>query len=464
MSMLKNMLKEEWRIHSSFFGNMNFAMVPVLMLILSFLGCLVMNQFENFIEINSSLISHFIFLFFGINVGAFGLFGKEFMNRRFGQASLLAYSSRTLPVSERKIFLDMIIKDIIYYTLIWIIPFISGYCFTLPITGNQLNPFIWISLPLAFMLGLSIVFLLSMIYANSSRIFITIFSLSSVLLILLAGIFSSGMFAKFPPYAFYITHDFIYFGISIIIILACFILSLIFFKIDYPEENPRYKDQMKISERLKFGIYSPFMMKDVLDLKRSEGGIGKIIFSFFFPMAFIWLFLSIFTKVIPGTDFLIIFTIFLGVYSPSFYTWITEYDLFNQYLFLPVKVSTIIKSKIRGFLILNILSLIALISAGSVYGEIKLLIVAIPLYMIISFFSLAITIYFTGLSPNIYLMNFRVLIKYLASIVPIMTMIIFTQILSILAFIIILLLILSISLIIFKKSFTKWDNSEQMQY
>ena len=99
------MLKEEWRIHTTILNNKMFAFFPLIIFILSFIGSLFITILKNVITIDQLFkYAHYLFFFFGLSVGAFGLFGKEIMNRRFGQASLVAYSSRTLPVSERIIF------------------------------------------------------------------------------------------------------------------------------------------------------------------------------------------------------------------------------------------------------------------------------------------------------------------------------------------------------------------------
>ena len=98
----KSMMKEEWRMHSSLFGHSGFALFPVFIFLFTFFVSLVLPVFREIVsDAGIALGMHYFFLLVGGMVGAFGLLGREFMNRRFGQASLIAYSSRTLPVSER---------------------------------------------------------------------------------------------------------------------------------------------------------------------------------------------------------------------------------------------------------------------------------------------------------------------------------------------------------------------------
>lgn len=53
--------------------------------------------------------------------------------------------------------------------------------------------------------------------------------------------------------------------------------------------------------------YLHFVAKDLLDLKRSEGGFGKLIFSFLLPAILIWMLLSALGTVLPALNTLILF-------------------------------------------------------------------------------------------------------------------------------------------------------------
>ncbi len=111
-----SMVKEEWRIHSTLFGNLSFALYPVMIFCIACMGSFILPLVTGVLPQGSlAIILHAILLLLGIMVGGFGLMGMEVMNRRFGQASLLAYSARSLPLSEREIFLTFVIKDIVYY-------------------------------------------------------------------------------------------------------------------------------------------------------------------------------------------------------------------------------------------------------------------------------------------------------------------------------------------------------------
>src|SRR5665647_1734674 len=108
---------------------------------------------------------------------------------------------------------------------------------------------------------------------------------------------------------------------------------------------------MRKSHRTKrFAYVYSSVAKDSLDLKRSEGGLGKVIFSFLLPMALIWMLLSALGEVIPALNTLTLFSLILGVLSSSMYNWLTEYDIFASYAFLPLKISDMIKSKLNSYI------------------------------------------------------------------------------------------------------------------
>src|SRR5512136_1678505 len=103
--LFSNMVKEEWRVHSTMFGSLSFALFPVMIFGIAFMGSFLVPLMRPTIPAgNLALVIHATYLMLGIMVGGFGLLGDEGMSRRFGQASLVAYSGRRLALSEKFIF------------------------------------------------------------------------------------------------------------------------------------------------------------------------------------------------------------------------------------------------------------------------------------------------------------------------------------------------------------------------
>jgi hypothetical protein len=466
LQILRSMIKEEWRIHSSLFGGSMFALFPIIMMVITFLGSISLPYLKEIIPTSQMLvILNYTFLLFGLSVGAFGLLGKEVMNRRFGQASLLAYSSRTLPVSERNILANFIVKDIIYYFFLWILPFGMGFAFASFFISVSLTYTLSILsiATLSFLMGLSVSFFLSTIYAHSAKILISILAATAVAVTALASYYGTGFASLAQVLSFSLIPSFNQITLSLLIIVIPTTFSLAFIKVDYPIRKRTFNNSLDpLTGLFRFSKYSTFMSKDFLDFKRSEGGLGKIIFSFIIPLFFIWILLSIFMKFVPILNPFIVFSMFLGIMSSSFYNWFTEFDLFNSYAFLPIKVSTMMRSKINSYMIINIVSVAILISAMLLTGQEAFFLPSLMSFLAISSYTLSITVYLVGLNPNILLYNAKIFSEYLALISPLLLALIFLSFFPvILAFSIVLV---PISYVIIKKSYEKWDKVEQPHF
>ncbi len=442
------MLKEEWRMHSSLFGNFLFASFPVIIAIFSFI---IFSSIPTIAALNQALIIiHYLFILVGLSVGTFGLLGREAMNRRFGHASLIAFSSRTLPMSEKFILFNFFVKDVIYYFIFWIIPFILGFAAFSIIKQVVVAHILLISLGLSFLLGLSTSFLLSTIYVHSKKVAI-------LLIAILSFIFSKYFQSHIPSISFFLQPSLSSFIVSLALSSLMCYLSILFFKSEYSQVK-RYKNSFdKLSScNLK---NSHFIAKDFLDLNRSEGGLAKLIFSMVLPTVIIWLVLLNFIKFIPIANFILVFSILLGVVSSSTYNWLTEFDLFSSYYFMPVKVSTIIKSKIISYAIINSIGIIALMF---IVSRAPLILPAIFSYISVSAYILSVNIYLSGLHPNLLLYNSKILLKYLLMIAPVLVLLIFLSGTRI--YLLTTLFLFIISYFITKASIKEWDKKEEIVF
>jgi hypothetical protein len=436
-------------------------------MILAFVGSLTLPILKTIIPIRQFLIIfQYLFVLFGLSIGSFGLFGREIMNRRFGQASLLAYSSRTLPVSERKIFFNFVVKDIIYYFILWILPFALGFALASPFISISFvySLSLLLILTLSFLIGLSVVFFLSTIYAHSIKLLIVILALIATFSLFsfyysdinLSFLFSSLSFSYLPSF------NQIAFSLFVIIIPTAF--SLTFLKVDYPQKKRLFKNSLdKISNWFKFSKHSIFMSKDFLDFNRSEGGLGKIIFSFLLPLVLVWFLIFVFLRFIPILNLFVIFSIFLGIMSSSFYNWFTEFDAFTSYAFLPVNVSTLIKSKVNSYILINLVSLAVLILVALWTNQMVYFLPALFSFLAVSSYTLSITVYLAGLGPNILLYNAKIFAEYLLLISPLLLALIFSSAVNPF-YLIFSLFLIPISCGIVKKSYSKWDKTEQPHF
>lgn len=120
------MIKEEWRMHSTLYRGRSFAMFPLVIFALSFSTTYIVANFSTLnISVLGSALEGIAF-FVGLSVGSLGFSSRDAMKNVLGPMNLLVYSSRTLPISQSRLLLDFIIKDIIYYTLLFLAPLALG--------------------------------------------------------------------------------------------------------------------------------------------------------------------------------------------------------------------------------------------------------------------------------------------------------------------------------------------------
>ena len=459
LELFKSMMKEEWRIHSSMFGGLMFGMFPVLLTAITFFFSLMLPILSILIPARQVLtLLQYMFIMFGLSVGSFGLFGREIMNRRFGSASLVAYSSRSLPVSEGKILANFFVKDVVYYFFLWIVPFALGFAIASPFLSVN---FVYslsflLIITLSFLIGLSVSFFLSTVYAHSLKLLLAFMALTTVSALSIAMFFglnlSMLMFSYIPTIS--------EISLSILMIVVLSSLSLKFPKIDYPQKKKLYKNSLKrLSKTLGFSD-ALFVSKDFLDFNRSEGGLGKIILSFLVPLGMIWLLIYVFIKFVPILNLLIVFSIFLGTIATSFYNWFTEYDSFNFYAFLPIKVSEVIKGKVKSFVLINLVSVAVLAAVALLIGQTQYFVPAFCSFIAIASYTLSITIYLAGLNSNILLYNAKIFSKYILYISPMLLALLFLSIVSP-SYLIFSIVLLPFSYMILKASLGKWNKEQQ---
>ena len=411
------MMKEEWRVHSTMFGSLSFALFPFMIFGIAFMGAFLVPLMRTTLPAgNLSLILHGSYLMLGIMVGGFGLLGNEVMNRRFGQASLLAYSARSLPLSEKFIFANFVVKDTVYYFFLWVLPFGLGYLLATPWTGVPLASALMLilTLSLSFLYGLCGIFFLSTVYARSKVafwlfLFACLADFGAITLIT-----GENPALLFPPLLISSAFTWTNLLVSCLLLAFLFGVSLWLFSPESVGSEKNYRDSFgPLMKRLSFLPNPPLAVKDTLDLYRSGSMIGQTIFSFILPLAVIWFFLSLLGPFFPPHGLLMIFAITAGVIASTMYTWVTMFDTFGTYACLPVAVSTLIESKLTMFAILQLIPAAFIAAVAVLAGEAAVLIPAVVLGLSVSFYAVAVMAWLTGLSPSVLVYDVRVLASYL---------------------------------------------------
>lgn len=462
-----NMVKEEWRVHSTLFGSLSFALYPVMIFCIACMGSFLLPFFTGVLPQGSlAIILHAMFLLLGIMVGGFGLMGMEVMNRRFGQVSLLAYSARSLPLSEREIFITFVIKDIVYYLILCVLPFIFGFAVASPFIHLPISVpmLLLVTLTLSFLTGLSLIFFLSTVYSRSKRalgVLCAFLFVCGAVIYLYSGINPALLF---PPLHLFYAFSAGELLIACVLILVPSAIAVFLFSSEYVDTTKRFKNTFKpLARRLSFFPNPPLAAKDLLDLERSGSFIGQVIFSFLIPLGLLWLLLSILGRFLPPGGVLLLFAILTGVIASTIYTWLTMSDTFGAYACLPVSVRTLLSSKMTSFAVLQcipaaFISVISIVSGGIAY-----LVPALALSLSVSFYACAVTVWLTGLAPNVLVYDAKVLLAWLFCVgiaLCVLIVLMFTNPYYAIASI----LLLPVAAWLLKVSYTRWDGREQQGF
>jgi hypothetical protein len=411
------MIKEEWRIHSTMFGSISFALFPILIFWIAFMGSFLLPLMRQALPSGElSIVLHANYLMLGFMVGAFGLLGSEVMNRRFGQASLLAYAARSLPLSERFIFANFVIKDTLYYFVLWVLPLALGFLLASPFIGVPITLPLLLSLTLtlAFLSGLCLVFFLSSLYSRSKPALAAVLVFLALAAGAIALVTHENPAQLFPQVMLFNAFSWANLLLCCATIVILFTISIWLFTPETADSTKHYHDMlMPLAKKLSFFPTPPLTAKDIIDMYRSGGMVGQTLFSFVIPLVVIWFFLSLLNGYLPTYGVLLEFALVTGVIASTMYTWLTMFDTFGAYACLPVSVRTVIKSKIASFTVLQIIPAVFVALAALLSGQALYLLPAVVLTLSVSFYSLGVTVWLTGLSPSVMVYSVKVMVTYL---------------------------------------------------
>ncbi|MFA6362799.1 hypothetical protein [Methanoregula sp.] len=411
------MVKEEWRVHSTMFGSLSFALFPILIFWIAFMGSFLLPLMRQALPAGElSLILHANYLMLGFMVGAFGLLGSEVMNRRFGQASLLSYSARSLPLSERFIFANFVVKDTLYYFVLWVLPLALGFLLASPFIGIPITLplLLTLTLTLSFLSGLCAVFFLSSVYSRSKPALAAILTVLAVAAGALYLVTGQNPAVYYPPLNLFLAFSWTGLLFSLAAIVFLFVISIWLFSPETIGAAKHHKSMLvPLTGKLSVFPYPPLAAKDLIDMYRSGGMVGQTLFSFLIPLVVIWFFLSLLSGYLPAYGVLIEFALVTGVIASTMYTWITMFDTFGAYACLPVSVRTLLKSKITTFSVLQIIPAVFIAAVSILSGQALYLVPAVVLCLSVSFYSLGITVWLTGLSPSVLVYDVKVMVVYL---------------------------------------------------
>ena len=391
------MIKEEWRMHSNLFGGTKFALFPIMIFLSS--AFIVLTSLITGFNIGQIEVGMQALLFFlGLNVGSIGFISRDRASNLIGEQNLLIFSSRTLPVAKRNIVATFILKDLIYYSVLFVAPMILGLA-SLNLVGSFTVLQVLLGLVTGvgmFMTGVSVTLVLASLYNLGWGYLFSFMAPVAGLLY-----FAEASLVSMTPFGFYIQPSFQSFvsGFLPFILLTFFGLAV-------------YKDVgggKTRNKKNRFGFFNHLLgydetgivAKSTLQLLRSSGGLAKIFFSFGIIFGFYAFMMSEIPFLTAGTAAPgMIAAIILSIASLSTYNWITLNDRHKNYLKLPLDHKDVFDAKLSLYLTIAVpVSWLFMGLNAYLYGLDGTVIGALALPSI-SVYLVGVTAYLAGLQPN----------------------------------------------------------------
>lgn len=397
LTLLRWMIREEWRTHTRLFGGRSFALFPLLVLALSagsfrLLGGAGIGTGE--------LLSGtgVLLLFLGLNVGTIGFVSRDVLKNLLGEFNLLMFSARTLPVSWHRIVFVFVLKDFIYYIGMFVVPAVLATLVVVPVARL---PAVLAAYSLVFAAGVSTSFMLAVMYDRSRLLC----GLAMAGFVALFWYFNVGLFA-FTGLALLRAPSLANVAFAAVPIAVMTVTGVALFR---PEggHGKRRREPLYGRVRDRLPGSSALVAKTVIDMLRSSGGLWKLVVSqvLVFGVFFIAIdrvpFLAAAVRN-PG----IAFGAIGALSAVTVYNWVNRFDDRSGYLLLPLTPRDLMVGKQRAFLLLAypFSVLMVLLASGAL---VQAVVAAVVLCSSMVYLLGAVSL-FGGFDPNTRLMDARI--------------------------------------------------------
>jgi hypothetical protein len=396
------MLREEWRLHSYLFGGRRFAAFPLFVLVLSTSAVTALTHTgTDFDAVVAGF--HALVFAFGLHTGSIGLVGRDAQRNVLPTGTLIVFSARTLPLSLRRLIGIFLLKDAVYYAVLFLLPLTVGVAPAVLSGDVALDsvPVLWLSTTATFVVGVTVTFAgvaLSTRGAPGGLVAVGVAAAAGALWFV-------GDLVAFTPYGLYAGTP----GSAALGTVATVGSLLVagFLAYDPTYESPARSARGFREWRDRLGG-DAVLVKSLLDVRRSSGGLFKLVFSggvLFAVSAFLIDFAGTITGVRPSTG--ISFGAVLGLTAFTTYNWIASVDSPEDYLSYPLDVPDVFRAKRTAFLLLGPpVGLVYYLAAAGWWG-VTLPAAGAGLVLLLGLMSylFGVTVYLTGFSPNEFLFD-----------------------------------------------------------
>ncbi len=402
------MVREEWRLHSRLFGGGHFAAFPVLVAALAAGGAALLASTGT---ATGTVLAglHALAFVFGLHTGSVGLVGRDALDDLLGDVTLLVSSARTLPLSPGRLLGVFVLKDVVYYALLFLFPMALGTASGLlgvgelgPLVAAELALGLWASLAATFVLGMGT----TLTGLGLSNRGVRGLALLAAVAAAAAAAWVGGVdLLAYTPYGAFRDPTLPHVGAAAALVVTVTVAGAA--AVDPAASRPA-RTVAPAFRRWLARVGDPVAAKTLLDLRRSAGGVGKVGFSaavlFGVTVGLVDLAGRI-TGVAPSVG--VSFGAVLGLSGFTTYNWLTQSEDVDASLAHPLTVGDVFAAKFRAFVPLGppvglafyavALGWLGTPPLEAVVGAV--LLVGVACYVV------GTTAYLAGLSPNEFLFD-----------------------------------------------------------
>jgi len=428
VGLLRLMLTEEFRIHTSYSGRWAFLAFPIIITMFSLAIAVTSERLFAYTPLSDAiLLLHASVFLYGLSVGAFGFLGRQYLERTNGTRNYVVAMPGILPMRLRKTFLGMYARDAIFYVALLLAPATFGLIASTPLTHFRITSIgvLFGTALLSFLLGMSLSFFVSTIYMRSQIAFVisvggitALFAAAGTtrtvpLFWILPGLAAH---QHLPPFSsdLVTATQLVLLGLGIGAVLVAGAVVLVPEQFEPRATAAREELPHLVARLRRFEEYAPLLSKEFVDLQRS-GTYAKMFFSFVTPLLFLS-FTAWFVRYglqVPVGFNTVFYAGMVGFFGVILYNWLNNVDATDYLATLPVSVPQVIRAKLISFLLLT-----SWVGVGFVgilawlNSDTRLLWLAIPIVLVTSAYIVVVTAYLTGLRTNSFLFDPGVLARF----------------------------------------------------
>lgn len=407
-TLFRRMFQEEWRMHTALFGKSRFAAFPLFVFAMSAVGVVLLGTTD--IALEPLLLGlHILVALFGLQTGSIAFIGTDAMRNVLGETTYLIYSARTLPVSQKRLLGIFLLKDLIYYAVLFLLPITLGFLPVVLMTEYALTAssivLLWLTLAATFMLGVG----LTLIGVSLST---TIPFGKPLLGTVVAGVAATQYYGvpliELTPYHLFSSPSPTAALTGLLPVVASLLIATIVFQTSERTASRTTSNKYSAIRNRSPGPAAPLVSKMFLGVSRSSGGLGKIIFSAGLLLLVTWFLLQLATDIVGlEPQPALAYGALLSLTSFTTYNWITQNDAPDDYLFYPLDVSDLFAAKQTLFVLFMIPVGVLFYGGMIAWNQSTLLMggIGAVVFAGLSLYLLGLTVYLAGFSPNEFLFD-----------------------------------------------------------